>query len=138
MFCAYDLNFKLKFVAKTEAAMAIFAIDLWSGLPYLVGARLGICSIVSDVNHFKHVLFSKFALSGLVYHLVRHSIILDFIPLFIIDYSASTYVLERINCETAVWARLQILGKKKGMCVCREQDFTVNFCFQFPSSKILS
>ena len=60
----YDLNFKLKFVAKTEAAMAIFAIDLWSGLPYLVGARLGICSIVSDVNHFKHVLFSKFALSG--------------------------------------------------------------------------
>lgn len=31
-------------------------------LPDFVGARLGICSIVSYVNHFKHVLFSTFAL----------------------------------------------------------------------------
>ena len=28
-------------------------------------ARLGICSIVSDVNHFKHMLFSTFALCSL-------------------------------------------------------------------------
>ena len=31
-------------------------------LPHFLGARLGTCSIVSDVNHFKHMLFSTFAL----------------------------------------------------------------------------
>ena len=35
--------------------MTIFSNDLLWSLPHFMGARLGICSIVSDVNHFKHV-----------------------------------------------------------------------------------
>ena len=57
-----DLNLKLKLVAEAEAAMTIFANDLSSSLPHFMGARLGICSVVSDIDHFKHEIFSMFTL----------------------------------------------------------------------------
>ena len=38
------------------AAMTVFSNDMLSGLPHFVGVRLGISSVLSDVNHFKHVL----------------------------------------------------------------------------------
>ena len=74
---SHDLNLKLKIAAETEAAMTIFANDLSSSLPHFMGARLGICSIVSDIDHFKHEIFSMFTLCwnhiGFVYQLVHHN-----------------------------------------------------------------